>query len=771
MIFKVPSNLSFSTVSFTVRKPFVPGAYPTSHETQLGGWQGAQPPRPSQKQQPGVGTGGSSVGGGRWRSHLPRGEGARGHDPAVAAADTPRVPPLRGHPGGSARPGAAAAPPLPPPARRLYEWAQRKPRPPDVTPSQWGRGAAWLGEQKGEKIAESYQNVLAAIEGSRFYTSDPSQACLFVLSLDTLDRDQLSPQYVHNLRSKVQSLHLWNNGRNHLIFNLYSGTWPDYTEDVGFDIGQAMLAKASISTENFRPNFDVSIPLFSKDHPRTGGEKGFLRFNTIPPLRKYMLVFKGKRYLTGIGSDTRNALYHVHNGEDVVLLTTCKHGKDWQKHKDSRCDRDNTEYEKYDYREMLHNATFCLVPRGRRLGSFRFLEALQAACVPVMLSNGWELPFSEVIDWKQAAVIGDERLLLQIPSTIRSIHQDKILALRQQTQFLWEAYFSSVEKIVLTTLEIIQDRIFKHISRNSLIWNKHPGGLFVLPQYSSYLGDFPYYYANLGLKPLPTFTAVIHAVTPLVSQSQPVLKLLVAVAKSQYCAQIIVLWNCDKPLPAKHRWPATSVPVIVIEGESKVMSSRFLPYDNIVTDAVLSLDEDTVLSTTEVDFAFTVWQSFPERIVGYPARSHFWDNTKERWGYTSKWTNDYSMVLTGAAIYHKYYHYLYTHYLPASLKNMVDQLANCEDILMNFLVSAVTKLPPIKVTQKKQYKETMMGQTSRASRWADPDHFAQRQSCMNTFASWFGYMPLIHSQMRLDPVLFKDQVSILRKKYRDIERL
>ncbi|XP_009879329.1 PREDICTED: exostosin-1 [Charadrius vociferus] len=626
-------------------------------------------------------------------------------------------------------------------------------------------------QQKGEKIAESYQNVLAAIEGSRFYTSDPGQACLFVLSLDTLDRDQLSPQYVHNLRSKVQSLHLWNNGRNHLIFNLYSGTWPDYTEDVGFDIGQAMLAKASISTENFRPNFDVSIPLFSKDHPRTGGEKGFLRFNTIPPLRKYMLVFKGKRYLTGIGSDTRKALYHVHNGEDVVLLTTCKHGKDWQKHKDSRCDRDNAEYEKYDYREMLHNATFCLVPRGRRLGSFRFLEALQAACVPVMLSNGWELPFSEVIDWNQAAVIGDERLLLQIPSTIRSIHQDKILALRQQTQFLWEAYFSSVEKIVLTTLEIIQDRIFKHISRNSLIWNKHPGGLFVLPQYSSYLGDFPYYYANLGLKPLSTFTAVIHAVTPLVSQSQPVLKLLVAVAKSQYCAQIIVLWNCDKPLPAKHRWPATSVPVIVIEGESKVMSSRFLPYDNIVTDAVLSLDEDTVLSTTEVDFAFTVWQSFPERIVGYPARSHFWDNTKERWGYTSKWTNDYSMVLTGAAIYHKYYHYLYTHYLPASLKSMVDQLANCEDILMNFLVSAVTKLPPIKVTQKKQYKETMMGQTSRASRWADPDHFAQRQSCMNTFASWFGYMPLIHSQMRLDPVLFKDQVSILRKKYRDIERL
>ncbi|XP_052371420.1 exostosin-1a-like [Oncorhynchus keta] len=420
---------------------------------------------------------------------------------------------------------------------------------------------------------------------------------------------------------------------------------------------------------------------------------------------------------------------------------------------------------------MLHNSTFCLVPRGRRLGSFRFLEALQAACVPVILSNGWEMPFSEIIHWNTAAVIGDERLLLQIPSTVRSIHQDNILSLRQQTQFLWEAYFSSVERIVLTTLEIIHDRVLQHAARSNLMWNSLPGGLYSLPQYSSYLGDFPFHYAKLGIKPRPKFTAIIHAVTPLVSQSQPILKLLVAVAKSQHCVQVIVLWNCDKPLPAKHRWPATAVPVLVIDGESKVMSSRFLPYDTIPTDAVLSLDEDTVLSTTEVDFAFTVWQSFPERIVGYPARSHFWDSNKERWGYTSKWTNDYSMVLTGAAIYHRYYHYLYTSYLPASLRDLVDQLSNCEDILMNFLVSAVTKLPPIKVTQKKQYKETMMVQTSRASRWADPDHFAQRQSCMNKFASWFGSMPLVHSNMRLDPVLFKDQVSILRKKYKDIERL
>ncbi|KAG7508734.1 heat shock 70 kDa protein 4 [Solea senegalensis] len=243
-------------------------------------------------------------------------------------------------------------------------------------------------------------------------------------------------------------------------------------------------------------------------------------------------------------------------------------------------------------------------------------------------------------------------------------------------------------------------------------------------------------------------------------------------AVARGCAlQIVVLWNCDKPLPPRDKWPSTSVPLTVIEGQTKTMSSRFYPHDVIRTDAVLSLDEDSVLSTNEVDFAFIVWQSFPERIVGYPARSHYWDSSRSRWGYTSKWTNDYSMVLTGAAFYHRYYHYLFTHHIPTSLLTMVDRMANCEDILMNFLVSAITKQPPIKVTQKKQYKETMMTQGSKASRWADPDHFAQRQTCMNAFSHWLGFMPLVHSQMRLDPVLFRDQVSILRKKYRDIERL
>uniref|UniRef100_A0A915HH03 Exostosin GT47 domain-containing protein n=1 Tax=Romanomermis culicivorax TaxID=13658 RepID=A0A915HH03_ROMCU len=255
-----------------------------------------------------------------------------------------------------------------------------------------------------------YEKILAILKKSQYYTSDADEACFFILSFDTLDRDPLSENFVPNLDKAIANLpeNLWNNGINHLIFNLYAGTWPDYnTWDFGANFGHAMMAKASSASSDFRPSFDISLPLFSTNLPETLNDlyskETYLQQCKISSLAlegtsepRYLLTFKGKRYVHGIGSESRNAIYHLHNGHDVMILTTCKHGKDWEKMKDERCDIDNANYEKFDYDELMKNSTFCLIPRGRRLGSYRFLEALKFGCIPVILANGFIPPFSEV---------------------------------------------------------------------------------------------------------------------------------------------------------------------------------------------------------------------------------------------------------------------------------------------------------------------------------------------------------------------------------------
>jgi glucuronyl/N-acetylglucosaminyl transferase EXT1 len=188
------------------------------------------------------------------------------------------------------------------------------------------------------------------------------------------------------------------------------------------------------------------------------------------------------------------------------------------------------------------------------------------------------------------------------------------------------------------------------------------------------------------------------------------------------------LWAADQKVPSRKRFPSTGhVPLHIVTsfsapthtqthssvGGSGIpsddsrpgISQRFQPHPLIETDAILSLDEDAILNTEEIDFAYNVWKNFPERIVGFPARAHFYDDSKNSWGYTSKWTNYYSIVLTGAAFYHRYYNYLYTNFLSHLLLKTVQQSSNCEDILMNMMVSHVTRKPPIKVTQRKAYKD------------------------------------------------------------------
>jgi len=278
---------------------------------------------------------------------------------------------------------------------------------------------------------------------------------------------------------------------------------------------------------------------------------------------------------------------------------------------------------------------------------------------------------------------------------------------------------------------------------------------------------------------------VIQAVVPVTSSLSPLVKVLKNVVATKKCSQVVILWHCAKVAPSVARLQqlvarenTRNIPLHMVEPEVKLMSLRFNDYDVISNDVVLHLDDDVTICNEEMDFAFEVWREFPERIIGFPARNHVFDEKNKKWLYTSKWNNYYSIVLTGAAFIHKYYMHLYTTWLPQSSRNLVDEMHNCEDLLMNFLVAHLTKQPPIKVTQRKQYKDTSASVKYRQNEkptkgvlpsWSDPSHFSERQKCMSSFTQLFGYMPLIRSATRMDPTLYRDDVARFRKQFPKIE--
>ena len=102
--------------------------------------------------------------------------------------------------------------------------------------------------------------------------------------------------------------------------------------------------------------------------------------------------------------------------------------------------------------------------------------------------------------------------------------------------------------------------------------------------------------------------------------------------------------------------------------------------------------------------------------------------------------------------------YMFDHMMLPSAKQLITQTRNCEELGMNFLISSVTKKAPIKLVNKtpKQFPSSFT---------------SQRQACTNAFTSIFGTMPLRYSMLRMDPSLFKDNVSVLRKQYRRLEML
>ena len=230
-----------------------------------------------------------------------------------------------------------------------------------------------------------------------------------------------------------------------------------------------------------------------------------------------------------------------------------------------------------------------------------------------------------------------------------------------------------------------------------------------------------------------------------------------------------------KRFKSKFHYYLSAERIRLVQSSRNSLCNRFLPYEHIETDAVLSLDDDMYLRADEITLAFRVWRENRDRVVGFPARYHtyeFNEGSQSESLYKSHLSCEYSMVLTGAAFYHRFYNYLFTYGMDERVRAKVDELMNCEDIAFNMLVAHVTRRPPLKVSTKYSFYcrecDTLVRNDDFNKYGNDSaflpvslrkGHYEKRTACLRYFAQVYGYNPLLYSQYRADSVLYRTRTG------------
>lgn len=229
-------------------------------------------------------------------------------------------------------------------------------------------------------------------------------------------------------------------------------------------------------------------------------------------------------------------------------------------------------------------------------------------------------------------------------------------------------------------------------------------------------------------------------------------------AASPLVDAVYILWgNTSTPdaLLAPHLWDndVDGAPIKVIRQKTMSLNDRFLPRAAIRTKCVVICDDDITIDGRALAFALRMWQENPGRIVGFFPRAHLFQMASRSWGYT-KLPDRYSIMLTKMMLLHTDYLFRYTCGAPPGVKEYVDRGMNCEDIAMNFVVTAHSGQGPLLVEgNPRDWGDTRNSDDGMAAIGlsARPDHRKDRGACIAAFQRLWGALELRYSYSKAVP--------------------
>ncbi|XP_078428881.1 exostosin family protein isoform X2 [Wolffia australiana] len=96
------------------------------------------------------------------------------------------------------------------------------------------------------------------------------------------------------------------------------------------------------------------------------------------------------------------------------------------------------------YQKRFYRTKFCICPGGSQVNSARIADSIHYGCVPVILSNFYDLPFNDILNWHKFSIILKESDVYDLKHILKSVTDAKFTALHQnlvqvQNHFEWHS--------------------------------------------------------------------------------------------------------------------------------------------------------------------------------------------------------------------------------------------------------------------------------------------------------------------------------------------
>jgi hypothetical protein len=205
--------------------------------------------------------------------------------------------------------------------------------------------------------------------------------------------------------------------------------------------------------------------------------------------------------------------------------------------------------------------------------------------------------------------------------------------------------------------------------------------------------------------------------------------------------EIVVVWNKGNP-PSCDAFDST-VPVRIRVEEINSLNNRFRVDPLIKTQAVLELDDDIMMTCTDLEKGFRVWREHPKRMVGFYPRMIDGKPLQYRNERYARGKKGYNLILTGAAFMDSEFAFKkYWSEEAREGRDYVHKHFNCEDLLMNFLYAnasasssrTVEYIHPAWAIDTSKFSSVAISRDTQK-------HYDIRTDCLAKFSSIYGFLP------------------------------